>query len=469
MGEAPLEPHQVNVATLIDEAPVSWFHVTVFFLCAVVVFLDGIDTQVIGIAAPMISAEHGIARSLLGWVFSAGTLGATVGALICGLVADRVGRKMVLVVATAGFGVFTLATTLTDGFASLAAFRFATGLGLGGAVPCFVALTSEYAPASRRATAVTLLWAAFPLGGMTGGFLNASLLHLVGWRALFVVWGVVPLFVAASLAVWLPESVRFLLAHRSNSKEVGRIVDRLSPGATAGGAVFTAREVELPGFALRHLFVEGRAMGTVPLWVISFLVFGALTVIAVWTPALLTAQNFPSADAAMVVGFNGLGSFIGTSAAGRLIERFGAARVMIPAFVLAALALMLYGSSSYAFVAVSLASLAAGVFLGVSSSSVVALSAAAYPTAIRSTGIGWALGLGRFGSVVGPLAIGAMVGAHWSLVQIWFVLGCVLLLAVPCVWIVARPGRFRDDKAALTEADERPRAGAYPEPPMTRV
>ena len=459
----------MNLTTLIDEAPVSRFHVAVFFLCAAVVFLDGIDTQVIGIAAPMISAEHGIAGSLLGWVFSAGTLGATVGALVCGLLADRVGRKTVLVAATACFGAFTLATTLADGFASLAVLRFATGLGLGGAVPCFVALTSEYAPATRRATAVTLLWAALPLGGMTGGFLNASLLHLVGWRALFVVWGVVPLLVAAALAAWLPESVRFLLAHRAGSKEIGRIVERLSPGTTAEGAVFTAREAELPGFALRHLFVEGRAMGTISLCVISFLVFGALTVIAVWTPALLTAQNFLSADAAVVVGFNGLGSFVGTSAAGRLIERFGAARAMIPAFMLAAFATMLYGGSSFAFAAVSLASLAAGVFLGVSSSSVVALSAAAYPTAIRSTGIGWALGFGRFGSVIGPLAVGAMVGAHWPLVQIWFVLGCVLLLAVPCVWIVAWPGRFRDDEAALTEAGGRSRAGAYPEPPMTRV
>ena len=154
----------MNLTTLIDEAPVSRFHVTVFFFCATVVFLDGIDTQVIGIAAPMISAEYGIARSLLGWMFSAGTLGATVGALICGLVADRVGRKTVLVMATACFGVFTLATTFADGFASLAALRFATGLGLGGAVPCFVALTSEYASASRRATAVTLLWRRSRLG-----------------------------------------------------------------------------------------------------------------------------------------------------------------------------------------------------------------------------------------------------------------------------------------------------------------
>lgn len=462
-----MTPQPIDVTTLIDEAPLSRFHVTVFLLCAAVVFLDGIDTQVIGIAAPMISAEHGIARALLGWVFSAGTLGATIGALVCGLVADRVGRKTVLVAATVLFGVFTLATTLADGFASLAALRFATGLGLGGAVPCFVALTSEYAPASRRAAAVTLLWAAFPLGGMTGGFLNASLINLLGWRALFVVWGAAPLVVAAAVAVWLPESVRFLLAHRTHSKEIGRIVERLSPGATAGGAVFTAREADLPGFALKHLFVEGRALGTVPLWVISFLVFGALTVIAVWTPALLTAHSFPPADAALVVGFNGLGSFIGTSAAGRLIERFSAARTMIPAFIFAAVALMLYGGSSFAFTAMAFASLAAGVLLGVSSSSVVALSAAAYPTAIRSTGIGWALGFGRFGSVLGPLAVGAMVGAHWSLVQIWVVLGCVLMLAVPCVWIVSRPGRFENDGSALAGA--RGRATPYAEPPMTHV
>lgn len=444
-GATPAGLHAVDVTRLIDDAPISRFQVSVFLLCASVVFLDGVDTQIMGIAAPVVSAEQGIARPLLGWLFATGTLGATVGAFACGLLADRIGRKAVLVAATAWFGVATLATVLADGFVPFLLFRFATGLGLGGAVPCFVALTSEYAPARRRAAIVSLLWAAFPLGGMAGGFVNAYLLHVSGWRTLFLVWGAVPVLTALALAVWLPESVRFLLARHADGALLRRIVGRIAPGGVGDGMVagsprLAAAEADLPGFALRHLFTDGRAAGTVPLWVASFLVFGMLVVIASWTPAMLTALQFRPSEAALVVAFNGFGSFVGTSVAGRLMERFGAGRSLVPGFALAALATMLYGSTAGSFAGVGLASFVAGALLGLSSSGIVALSALAYPTAIRSTGIGWALGVGRFGSVVGPIVVGAMIGMQWPLPQIWVVLGCALLLAVPCVWFLARSG-----------------------------
>ena len=278
---------------------------------------------------------------------------------------------------------------------------------------------------------------------MAGGFVNAYLLHVSGWRTLFLVWGAVPLLAALALATWLPESVRFLLSRHAEGAALRRIVGRIATGSVGSGAKavrFTATEPNLPGFALSHLFADGRAASTGPLWVASFLVFGMLVVIASWTPAMLTTLQFHPSDAALVVAFNGFGSFVGTGVAGRLMERFGTGRCLVPAFALAAVATMLYGSTAGSFAGVSLASFVTGVLLGLSSSGIVALSALAYPTAIRSTGIGWARGVGRFGSVVGPIVVGQMVGLQWPLSRIWAVLGCALLLVVPCAWVLARSG-----------------------------
>ncbi len=433
-----MSSHPVAVTRLIDDAPISKLQLAVFCLCASVVFLDGVDTQIIGIAAPMISAEQGIARSLLGWIFAAGTFGATLGAFACGLLADRIGRKRVLVAAAAWFGLATMATVLAHGFLPLFAMRVATGLGLGGAVPSFVALTSEYAPARRRAAIVSMLWAAFPLGGMFGGFVDYYLLELAGWRTLFLLWGAVPLAIAVMLALLLPESVRFLLARRPGDPAIPRIVSRIAPGAITCETQLVVTEEDLPGFTLSQLFTNGRAGCTVPLWIASFLVFGALVVIAAWTPAMLTALGFKASDAALVVAFNGFGSFVGTSAAGRLMERFGPGRALVPGFALAAAAMMAYGGAAGSLLAITAASFVAGALLGLSSSGVVALSALSYPTAIRSTGIGWALGVGRFGAVIGPIAAGAMVGLRWPFAQMWLALGCALLFAVPCVWLLGR-------------------------------
>ena len=419
----PLSSQELAVTKLIDDTPISELQLAVFYLCTSVVFLDVVDTQIIGIVAPMISSTQHIARSLLGWIFAAGTFGATVGAFADGLLADRIGRKRVLALATVWFGLATMATVLAHGFASLITIRIATGLGLGGAVPSFVAMTSEYAPARRRAAIVRMLWAAFPLGGMFGGFADYYLLKLVDWHALFLLWGVVPLVIAVILALRLPESIRFLLARRPDDPAIRRIVDRIAPGTVKGNRRLVETQEDLPGFGLWQIFAGGQAARTVLLCIASFLVFGVLVVIAAWTPTMLTAIGFRASDAALVVAFNGLGSFVGTSASGRLMERLGPGRTLVPCFTLATAATIAYGNATGSLLEIAMASFIAGMLLGLSFSGVVALSALSYPITIRSTGVGWALGIGRFGAVVGSIAAGAMVGFQWSNSQIWLVLG----------------------------------------------
>src|SRR6202162_4928090 len=195
----------VDVGALIETRPIGPAQWTVIGLCAFVAMLDGLDLQSIGLAAPAIGAQLHIAPQAFGMVFSAAMAGLALGAFLLGPVADRVGRKRVLVGATFCFGLFTLATAYVGDLTELLAVRFLAGFGLGGAMPSFISLAAEYVPKARRATVVSLLWAGFPLGGMIGGLVGSWIIPAYGWRSIFLVGGVLPILLSAILAMLLPE------------------------------------------------------------------------------------------------------------------------------------------------------------------------------------------------------------------------------------------------------------------------
>jgi AAHS family 4-hydroxybenzoate transporter-like MFS transporter len=455
MTGASHQIRDINITRLIDNGPLSRFQIGVIVCCALVSALDGIDTQSIGVAAPFIADGLGIKIADFGPIFSAALLGATIGAATFGPLADRLGRKTLLIVAAVLFGVFTILTAFANSVPTLYAFRLLAGLGLGGATPCFIALTSEYAPARLRAALVTVMWSAFPLGAMLGGLLNSYLIAELGWRAIFYLGGVAPLVLAVILAWYLPESIKFLLVRRNDSKAVERIVARLrSPLVGAGSFSFVVDEKQLPGISIRHLFTEGRALGTLLLWVPFFMGFGILTVAVLWTPALLRLNGISPANTAFVVAFNGLGGFIGQSTAGRLIERFGILAILFPAFVLgtAATVGLGYGAASVGLAATFIGLV--GLFMGFGTGGAIALAATIYPTPIRSTGVGWGMAMGRCGQIVGPLIAGALLGVGWSAGHIMIVIGSGGLIAAAFIvlfraWFVRqKAGQPADDASA---------------------
>ena len=414
MIESSASTSAVNVTRLIDDGPLTRFQIVTIVCCALVSALDGIDTQSIGVAAPFIAEELGVKLAHFGPIFSSALVGATVGAASFGPLADRFGRKTLLIVAVLLIGGFTILTVFANSVPMLMAIRVLAGLGLGGATPCFIALTSEYTPARLRAALVTLMWSAFPLGGLLGGLLNWYLIPHAGWRAIFYIGGVAPLVLAVVLFLYLPELIKFLLIQRNDLKGVGRIVARFRSSLVRGDAHFVLDEKPLPGASIRHLFTEGRALGTLLLWVPFFMGFGVLTVAVLWTPALLKLNGISPANTAFVVAFNGLGGFIGQSTSGRLIQRFGIVSVLIPAFLLGAAATvgLGYGASSIALAATFIGLI--GVFMGLGTGGAIALAATIYPTPIRSTGAGWGMAMGRFGQIIGPLIAGALLGAGWT-------------------------------------------------------
>lgn len=427
----------INITRVIDEGGVGAYQVRAMALCGLVAFLDGVDSQSIALAAPVMADALGISRAGLGPVFSAGLLGAMVGALTFGPLGDRFGRKRMLMLAALVFGAFTIATAFVASYGSLLAIRFLAGIGLGGATPCFLSLATEYAPGRRRAMVASLIWAAFPLGGTVGSLVNAALLGALGWQTMFFVGGVLPLLVAVALALWLPESVRFLLAKGGAEPAVRRIVSRLAPG-TPPAARIVADEARVEGVALRHLFAQGRARGTVLLWVPFFTAFGLLAIAVLWTPVLLRDAGLAPTQAGVVLGLHGLGALVGMASAGRLMERFGTVPVLVPALLLGAVATGTLGYAASSVAAMSTAMILIGLFVGLGASGAIALAALTYPTAIRASGIGWAMGMGRFGQVVAPLLTALLVGAGWRGTEVFLLLALAPLLGAAAVLLIRR-------------------------------
>src|SRR4051812_160763 len=260
----------LDVRQFIDDHPVSPYQLSVAFICSLIVFVDGFDAQAMGYVAPALTADLHIPRTLLGPVISTGLVGMMFGALIFGPLADRVGRKPVLVFSALTFGIGSLFTATASSVESLSLLRGLTGLGMGGAMPNAIALTSEYMPRRSRAIGVTTMFCGFSLGAAVGGLIAASLIPRFGWPSVFVVGGVGPLLIAAGAALWLPESIRFLLVSGRKDDRVRRALSRIAPGDLPRTLVAGGDERAEGRGQVRHLFAGTRAPATALIWVIYF-------------------------------------------------------------------------------------------------------------------------------------------------------------------------------------------------------
>jgi MFS transporter, AAHS family, 4-hydroxybenzoate transporter len=271
------------------------------------------------------------------------------------------------------------------------------------------------------------LFASFPAGGLIGSLTSAWVIPTLGWQAVFYIGTIAPLIVAVILAIWLPESVRFLLARGIRQDEVRRTLSRIMPGQIPPGAeLITTPDPARQGVPVVHLFTEGRAIPTVLLWVPFFMAFMVLLTVTFWTPSVLNSVGFSLSAAALIVGLNNFGSVCASAMSGWLVHRFGAYRMLIPGFIVGGFCLAWFGQATSSVFALSIASLLAGFFVGGTGTGLIALAAGMYPTSVRSTGIGWAMGMGRVGQFFGPFLTGLLVAVGWKVGGIFYA------AAVPC-------------------------------------
>jgi AAHS family 4-hydroxybenzoate transporter-like MFS transporter len=290
------------------------------------------------------------------------------------------------------------------------AYRFLTGLGLGGAMPNIIALTSECAPERLRATLVTVMFCGFPLGAVLGGLLSAKLIAAFGWPSVFLLGGVLPLVLVPVLLAWMPESLRFLARKQAEP---------------------------LAGVPVRQLFTGGRAAGTVLLWIVFFANLLLLYFLINWLPTVLQRSGLPLERAIIGTVVLNAGGIAGGILLGWLVDKRGPYGVLLAAYVLGALCVAAIGSAPAAVAGVIAIVFFAGFFIIGSQFCMNALAAGAYPTAARATGVGWALGVGRIGSIIGPVVGGMLLSLGWEPGTLFLVAAGPAAVSAVAVWLLS--------------------------------
>lgn len=428
---------------LIDLSPMTGFQWRILVACAVIAMIDGFDTQAIALVAPEIARSWRVAPAAFGPVFGIGILGGLVGGMTFGLACDKFGRKPCLLLAMFLFGVTSLATPWVTSIAELRVLRLLTGFGLGGALPCIIALTSEFAPRRLRASTVSWMFCGFPLGAMLGGVAAAFILPTIGWRAIFLIGGAIPLALLPLVALTMPESIR-LLAQRGDIRGVARTLGRMGLAARWNGEAPPAPPpVRTP---LVSLFTQGRATGTLLIWTTLFLSLVMAYFLLNWLPLVARGTGVGLRGAVLAVAALNFGTVAGCLILGPLANR-RPALVIGGAYLLGAVSIALIGQAGQSSSLLLAASFAAGFFATGAQFCTIALGAAFYETWLRATGVGWSMGIARIGGVVGPVLGGLLVGAATGAPTLFLIAGLVSLAAALAATalgrVVLRTGALR--------------------------
>lgn len=442
------ESAAVDVAAFIDSRPLGGFQLRVALLCASVLFLESFDSNALGYIVPMLARIWHVGPGSFGPVFASGFLGQLIGAVIAGPVADRIGRKTVLVAATLEFALGALLTTQVGSPASLFTIRLVTGLGIGAALPNAVALTNEYSPFRRRSALLVLVLCGITLGSIAAGLVAAHILPVYGWQSIFWIGGIVPLALAPLLLVGLAESPYLLTLRGGRDSEIAAILRRVAgpAGELAGGARFVVREEKPQGLSATQLFKSGRAMATTLLWIVAFMNNFEIYVFASWLPTLARASGLTEQASVLTgVAMTG-GGFLGTLAMGWLLDRFSIERMMAVNYAAAAAFIALLAFVAGDRWSMGVVSVAAGFCIVGGQTGFNALVAYRHPTVVRATALAWALGVARVASIVGPLLAGWIISLGWSS-RATFLVGVIpaLCASVTVLWLGERvwKGRYQ--------------------------
>ena len=405
--------HKVDVHDVIDGARFNQFHWLVMCLCALLLIFDGYDLFIYGVVLPVIMQEWGLTPMQAGALGSYALFGMMFGALIFGTLADRIGRKKGIAIC---FVLFSAATVL-NGFAStpteFGIFRFLAGLGCGGLMPNVVALMNEYAPKRLRSTLVAIMFSGYSLGGMFSAGLGIYMLPRFGWEAMFFA-AAVPLLLLPVILWKLPESVGFLV-RQGRTDEARALLQKIQPKRTfTADDVLELTESKARSASVIELFRGGRLLGTLSIWVAFFCCLLMVYALGSWLPKLMANAGYSlGSSLSFLVALN-LGGMFGAILGGWLGDRFNLAKVVVAFFAVSVVSISLLGFKTPMPVLYSLITIAGATVIG-TQILLYACAAQFYGLSIRSTGLGWASGIGRNGAIVGPLLGGALLGINLPL------------------------------------------------------
>lgn len=423
----------IEVNQIIDNARFTRFHWMVTLLCALLLVFDGYDLFIYGAVLPVLMREWGLTPVEAGALGSYALFGMMFGAFVFGPLADRIGRKKGVAIS---FVLFSVSTFLS-GFAStpteFGIFRFIAGLGCGGLMPNAVALVNEYAPKRARSTLVAIMFSGYSLGGVLCAGLGIYMLPRFGWQSMF--WAAAVPLVLLPVILWkLPESVGFLLRQGQQAKArqmLGQVAPQEQLGADVHLVQADAKGASVP---MLDLFQQGRAMGTFMIWLSFFCCLLMVYALGSWLPKLMAGAGYSLGSSLSFLLMLNFGGVVGAIAGGWLGDRFSLPKVVVAFFTLGTVSIALLGLNSPMPVLYLLIAIAGATTIG-TQILLYANTAQFYPLAIRSTGLGWASGIGRTGAIVGPLLGGWLMAAALPLklnFLVFAVPGLVAALAIGC-------------------------------------
>ncbi|GGC12992.1 MFS transporter [Novosphingobium endophyticum] len=414
------------ITRLLDRAALTAYHWRIFLLCGLVAVMDGFDSVIIGITAPAIARDLDIEINSFGPIFAAAQVGFMAGAFLSGPAADRWGRKLVLGLSALVFALATLSTVAADSYQTLLLVRLVTGIGLGGAATNFVALCSDFAPARLRATILAVLWAMIPGGNVVGGLASAAMLPSHGWQLLYVIGGAVPAVAAGAILLFVPESPKFLVRNPARLVQAHVVLKRLRTNPPEALVPPVREEGASHSAPVAALFRGENARVTGWIWLCAFMCWLMLLTVLSWMAPLMQQLGLPIARASLAVASNSAGAIVGALVLGPLMDRYDRYLICASSILVGAVATAITGMVAVSFAALAGIAFVLGFTVGGASAGVMAIIATSYPTAIRATGLGWAIGIARIGSAVGPVAAGVLLQWGASAAEIF------ALLALPC-------------------------------------
>lgn len=398
---------KVNINETIDNAKFSLFHWKVLVWCLLIIIFDGYDLVIYGVALPLLMQQWSLTAVQAGLLASAALFGMMFGAMIFGTLSDRLGRKKTIMICVTLFSGFTFLGAFATNPVEFAILRFIAGLGIGGVMPNVVALMTEYAPKKIRSTLVAIMFSGYAIGGMTSALLGAWLVKDMGWQIMFLIAGI-PLLMLPIIWKFLPESLAFLIKS-GKEEQAKQIINKLLPtGDIHQNTQLVFNENIHHEAPVKALFQDGRAFSTFMFWIAFFMCLLMVYALGSWLPKLMLQAGYSLGASMLFLFALNIGGMVGAIGGGALADRFHLKPVITSMFVIGAAALILLGFNSPQIVLYSLIALAGAATIG-SQILLYTFVAQFYPTTVRSTGMGWASGIGRIGAIIGPVLTGALL------------------------------------------------------------
>jgi len=408
-----VKPTPIDVDRILNESPWTGYQRWLVFLTALTIIFDGFDNQLLGVALPTIMREWSVTRGAFAPVVSLGYLGMMIGGTLAGYAGDRIGRRNALLGCLAIFGVATIVIAMVNDVGTLGILRLIAGVGLGGAMPNAAALAAEYVPLRQRPFAVTLTIVCVPLGATLAGFAAIAALPNIGWRGLFLIGGATPIVGAIALRWLMPESPRYLVRHPSRWRELAAMLRQMGHDVPDQATFVRPADSTVSQPSLMSIFGGELRVDTLALWAAFFSCLFAVYLGFAWLPTILTGAGLPSTVASSGLSAFNLGGVVGALVGGKLLTRFGSRSIMVgmtAGAVVCALVMSRMSITAQSAVLPILVMLTlTGGLINAVQTTMFALAAHVYPTAIRAGGVGTVVAFGRLGAILvgyaGPWAL----------------------------------------------------------------